>query len=137
MTSPSAPGHDRPVPLRVLVVDDQPAFRTTVALVLAHVPELEVVAEAPSGEAALALLDAGLDVHVALIDVHMPGIDGATTARILTERHGDVVVVLTSTYAAHELPSSVSTSAFPYLPKDEFDPDHLVRWWEEHRRARP
>ena len=56
---------DDTAPLRVLVVDDQPAFRTTVELVLRHTDGFELVASADSGEAALDIVSAGLGVDLA------------------------------------------------------------------------
>jgi len=113
------------MPLRVLVVDDQPAFRTTVEMVLRHADGLELVGSVDSGEAALDLVSGGLVVDLAIIDVNMPGIDGAVTAARLKELCADVTAVLTSTYERVELPPSVTGSPFPYLGKAELDPDRL------------
>jgi DNA-binding NarL/FixJ family response regulator len=130
MTASPRRGKDVGMPLRVLVVDDQPAFRTTVELVLRHAEGLDLVASAESGEAALDLVSGGLVIDLAIIDVNMPGIDGAVTATRLKELHGDVTAVLTSTYQRDELPPSVAGSPFPYLGKAELDPDRLWELWE-------
>jgi DNA-binding NarL/FixJ family response regulator len=120
---------DDTAPLRVLVVDDQPAFRTTVELVLRHTDGFELVASADSGEAALDIVSAGLGLDLAIVDVHMPGIDGATTAARLRVLRDDVTVVLTSTYRRDELPHTVTDGPFAYVPKTDLDPERLRELW--------
>src|SRR5437899_2367527 len=65
-------------PLRVLVVDDNEAFRHAIAEVINAEPDMEVVAEAPDGEQALWLAKylrpARLDL--VLMDIEMPRLDG-------------------------------------------------------------
>ena len=136
MTDDARRADNAGMPLRVLVVDDQPAFRTTVELVLRHADGLDLVGSAESGEAALDLVSAGLVIDLAIIDVNMPGIDGAVTAARLKALHADVTAVLTSTYQRDELPPSVAGSPFPYLGKADLDPDRLRELWElDHPRA--
>jgi DNA-binding NarL/FixJ family response regulator len=120
---------DDTAPLRVLVVDDQPAFRTTVELVLRHTDGFELVASADSGEAAIDLVASGLGLDLAIVDVHMPGIDGATTAARLRVLRDDVTVVLTSTYRSDELPHTVTDGPFAYVPKIDLDPERLRELW--------
>jgi DNA-binding NarL/FixJ family response regulator len=135
MTSTGSPRGRDATPLRVLVVDDQPAFRTTVELVLRHTEGFELAGSAESGEAAIELVASGIDIDLAIIDVHMPGIDGAVTAARLRELRGDLTAVLTSTYRRDELPPSVSASPFAYVAKAELDPERLRELWagDQHR----
>lgn len=68
--------------LRVLIVDDNLAWRKTLWLVLANLPQLEVVGEASDGEAALAACKMSRP-DLVLLDINMPGMDGFETARAL------------------------------------------------------
>jgi signal transduction histidine kinase len=82
---------------RVLVVDDDDAVRSTVTTILAR-NGLEVVAAA-SGAEAIAIVSArAAELDLVLLDVTMPGMDGATTLRALREIRSDVPVVLMSGY---------------------------------------
>mgnify|MGYP003397574698 CR=1 FL=1 len=127
MTQPPRGRHDDRV-LRVLVVDDQGSFRETMALVFRYSDGIELTAAADSGEQAIRLVEQGLDIDLALIDVNLGGLDGVATADRLHDF--DVTTVLTSTYDLSELPVAVSGSSSPYVPKRDIDPTHLVELWE-------
>jgi DNA-binding NarL/FixJ family response regulator len=83
--------------IRVLIVEDEPLFRTGVRLIMQAEPDIEVVGEVSDG--AQALEAAGrLDVDVVLMDVRMSGVDGLEATRRLAARGGESarVVILTS-----------------------------------------
>ena len=68
--------------LRLLICDDAQDAREAVRSSLAEQSEIEVVAEAATGEEAIALA-ASHEPNVVLMDVRMPGLDGiAATRRI-------------------------------------------------------
>jgi DNA-binding NarL/FixJ family response regulator len=66
--------------IRVLVVDDQELVRAGLRHVLRGRAGFDLVAEAESGEVALALATAG-GVDVVVMDVRMRGMDGVTATR--------------------------------------------------------
>lgn len=78
----------------VLLVDDEPAFRSLVRRLLARGGFS--IAEASSGEEALRLVDAGLVIDAVLLDYRMPGLNGAETFKELRRRGLRVPVVLVS-----------------------------------------
>jgi DNA-binding NarL/FixJ family response regulator len=127
------------VTVRVLIVDDQAAFRRAAARVLARQPEFELVGEAESGEASI---EATLTLRpdLILMDVHMPGIGGAeATRRIMASSGPDPpVVMLLSTYDVADYGSrALECGAAAYLPKAEFGPDVLRAAWMAARPAEP
>jgi len=68
------------MPIRVMLVDDQELLRTGFRMVLQAQPDIDVVAEAPDGLAALAEV-ARTEVDVLLMDVRMPRLDGVEATR--------------------------------------------------------
>lgn len=77
----------------VLVVDDDPAVRTTVKLVLERSGHR--VSVAAEGRAALATLAAG-GIDLLVVDLFMPGMDGLETLREARKRHPDLPVIVMS-----------------------------------------
>jgi two-component system, response regulator PdtaR len=83
------------VPIRVMVVDDTAHVRRMLRNML-ELDGFEVVAEAGSGEEALAAVSAA-DPDVVVIDYKMPELDGlATAARIRTARPEQVMILYTA-----------------------------------------
>jgi DNA-binding NarL/FixJ family response regulator len=80
---------------RVLVVDDQAAFRAVVCEMLSRAG-FDVVGEAADGAGALAAQRA-LRPDVVLLDVRLPDASGVEIARTMTSDDGAPAVVLTST----------------------------------------
>jgi DNA-binding NarL/FixJ family response regulator len=83
------------VTLRVAIADDHPLFLDGLRLLLATTPDIEVVAAAADGEQLLRALES-VDADVIVVDLDMPGLDGAEVARRLVAlRPGVPVLVLT------------------------------------------
>jgi DNA-binding NarL/FixJ family response regulator len=61
--------------IRVVVVDDHAIVRAGVRMVLEKQPDIQVVGEADNGELGLQLIRS-LNPDVALVDLHMPGVNG-------------------------------------------------------------
>ncbi len=78
--------------IRVLVVDDHAIVRQGVTMVLETDAELEVVAEAASGEEAIEAVRE-LQPDVVVMDVGMPGLSGFEATRRIRESHPDVNVL--------------------------------------------
>ena len=76
----------------VLIVDDHPEFRA-IARMIVEGAGLEVVAEVPDGEAALAAA-ADTEPDLVLLDVRLPGLDGIAIAELLAVRRSPPAVVL-------------------------------------------
>jgi DNA-binding NarL/FixJ family response regulator len=119
-------------PVRVLVVDDQPAFRDAARAVLERVSEaFALVGEAESGEEAI-LQVAQLSPDLVLMDINMGGISGIEAARAIKAEHAGVMIVLLSTYQVDDLPSDVSTSgASAYVHKEDFSARVLRKLWAD------
>ena len=79
---------------RVLVVDDHPSFRRCAGALLAA-EGFEVVGEAGTGAAALALA-AEVNPELVVLDVQLPDIDGFEVASRLRALNPEVKIVLVS-----------------------------------------
>ncbi len=100
---------------RVLIVDDETVFRKNVARVLAQYGIR--AAEAADGESALARLAAEA-FDVVLLDLKMPGLDGAQTLRRLKAADCPAeVIVLTGHASLDEAVALLKDGAFDYMLK--------------------
>ena len=99
----------------ILVVDDEPGVRSSVAGVLSD--EGLAVDTAASGEECLERAAAG-SYAVIVLDIWLPGIDGLTTLQRLTERGVDTRVVMMSGHGSIEQAvKAIKLGAFDFVEK--------------------
>lgn len=104
--------------IRVLLVDDHPVVREGLRGMLSGEPDIEVTAEASSGDEAVAVARK-CSPDVVLMDLRMPGGDGAdATARIMTDLPATRVIVLTMHTEDSDILRTVEAGASGYLLKD-------------------
>jgi len=104
-------------PLRVLVCDDHEGFRTSLLGLLATIPDVEVVGDAPDGRTAVTLA-LTMQPDVVLMDLAMPGMDGVeATRRILADAPHVGVVVLTMIEDDDSVFAAMKAGARSYLLK--------------------
>jgi DNA-binding NarL/FixJ family response regulator len=109
---------DVPVPLRIVIADDQASVREGLVVLLGTVPEIEVVASAADGEEAIRLV-ADKSPDAILLDLHMPVLDGIEATRRLTEQYPEVAVVVLTTYVDDSsVLAALHAGARSYLTKD-------------------
>ena len=107
-----------PSPIRLLLVDDHAFFRSGLREILAEFDAVEVVGEAESGDAALALIERRKP-DVVMMDLHMPGISGAEATRRVRELSPRTeVVMLTVSAAEDDIVDALEAGAVGYLLKD-------------------
>ena len=103
--------------IRVLVADDHPIVRGGIVGLLASADDIEVVGEAVDGPTAVSEA-LRLEPDIVLMDLRMPGFDGdEATARILAERPGIRVVVLTTYESDASILTAIEAGASGYLLK--------------------
>jgi DNA-binding NarL/FixJ family response regulator len=121
--SPTMIGKTSRMPLRIMIVDDHPVFRTGLVNLLSSEDDFEIVAAVPSGDAAVEALHA-VPPHVVLLDLSMPGEGGFDTlARMRDARPGVKVVVLTSSESSLDVDHARAAGAAGFLTKQV---DHLM-----------
>ena len=83
--------------IRLVLADDQALVRGAIAALLGLEPDLEVVAEVGSGDAAVTA-SVDLSPDVALLDVEMPGLDGIEAARQIRQQSPGTRVLMVTTF---------------------------------------
>lgn len=112
-------------PIRVMIVDDHSMMRTGLKYTLQSFDELELVAEASNGAEASALCD-HLEIDVILMDMVLPGMDGAQTTELIRRNHPEVqIIVLTSFQEQNLVERALQAGAIGYLLKN-VDADELA-----------
>ena len=116
--APSPSETDTVTPLRVMIVDDHQMVREGLCSILEQYDDLTVVGEASTGEQALQLART-LMPEVIIMDMHMPGWNGAeSTTRILKEYPTIVVIGLSIQTDSHVSDSMLAAGAAGFLPKE-------------------
>ncbi|WP_067607241.1 response regulator [Nocardiopsis listeri] len=112
--------------LRILLVDDHPVVRHGLKAMFAERADMDVVAEAADGRAALDTLRSGTGVDVVLMDLRMgAGMDGVTAIRAITALTDPPPVLVLTTYDTDaDILAAVEAGATGYMLKDA-PPDQL------------
>jgi DNA-binding NarL/FixJ family response regulator len=125
-----------PLKTRILVADDHPIVLRGLRMVLDAQPDLEVVAEATDGDAAVERALAG-DVHLAILDISMPRKTGLQAAREITQRMPEVRVLMLSMHDNEQyLFEAIRAGASGYVLKSAVDRD-LVEACRAAMRGEP
>lgn len=122
--------------IRVLIVDDVPILRAGARGMLSSFEHIEIVAEAINGleavEMAVRLLP-----DVVLMDISMPGMDGVTATRTISEKAGPDVAIIALTVSDDErdVTGMLTSGACGYILKDS-GPEELARAIEDAHAGR-
>lgn len=79
--------------IRVIIADDHPVFLAGLKALLDTAPGLEVVGSATGGQELLEVAER-VDFDVAVVDLDMPGVDGATATKGVLRLRPDVGVLI-------------------------------------------
>jgi DNA-binding NarL/FixJ family response regulator len=90
-----------PKPIRILVVDDHFMVRMGLSASLNVEPDMEVVAEAGTGEAALEAFRAHRP-NLVIMDVRLPGMGGSDATAAILGEFPDAHVLMLSTHSGEE-----------------------------------
>ncbi len=105
-------------PIRIMIVDDHTMVRRGLATILKVFDDLQLVGEAESGESAIQLCSEVLP-DVILMDMSLPGMDGATATRAIRKKLPQTqIIVLTSFKAGNLIKQALEAGAIGYLLKD-------------------
>jgi NarL family two-component system response regulator LiaR len=109
---------DNSDPIQVMLVDDHAVVRSGLGAFLLAYDDLELVGEADGGEEAVRLC-AQVQPDVILMDLVMPGMDGAAATRAIRERWPDIQILALTSFKEKELvEGALQAGAIGYLLKD-------------------
>lgn len=115
--------------IRVLIVDDQEAFRSAARLVVELTEGFEVAAEAETGEDGV---DKAMAIRpdLVLMDMNLPGIDGTEATRQIMTALPETRVIGLSTYEEFRS-RALAAGAVAFISKSDFEPGLLAATWEQ------
>lgn len=103
--------------VRLVLVEDNAVYRSSLELLLAIQPGLEVVGTAETASEALAAVHE-LAPDVVLLDFRLPDMDGATATREFRARHpGVAVICLTAEASPEEWDAVIAAGAVSMIEK--------------------
>ena len=108
-------------PIRVMLVDDHPAFRKGMVALIESEPDLLVVAETGDGREALEVYRQKKP-DVVLMDLRLPGMGGVEATIAIRKEFPDArVIVLTTFETDEDIFRAIQSGAKSYLLKDTPD----------------
>jgi DNA-binding NarL/FixJ family response regulator len=103
--------------IRVIIVDDHPVVRFGLASIIGLEPDMEVVAQAGSGEEACSLCSSQ-PADVVLMDLRLPGLSGVEAIRAIRETRPNLRFIVLTTYDGDEdIHRALEAGAQAYLLK--------------------
>jgi len=109
---------ERQKKVRVVVADDHPLYREGVVRALSGSGQVEIVAEAGDGRAALAEIEQH-EPDVALLDYKLPGLDGvAITHAVVRDGLSTRVLLLSAFTESGVVYKALETGAAGFVPKE-------------------
>ncbi|MBN1530155.1 MAG: response regulator transcription factor [Thermoleophilaceae bacterium] len=113
-------------PTKCLAVDDHPTVRKGLGLMFGQADDLELVGSVETGEEVVAAVER-LRPEVVIVDVRLPGVDGISVVKQISQAAPDVKTVVFSAYGDKRLLSdALSAGADGYVLKGS-PPEDLLR----------
>jgi DNA-binding NarL/FixJ family response regulator len=110
---------------RVVVCDDQPAFRELIAAVIGFDTEMEVVGEAADGRQAIEVVRS-LRPDVLVLDLAMPELDGIEALPHIREASPDTRVIIVTGFGSASVKQRALDAGATLFVEKGTDVDELV-----------
>ncbi|GAB1819527.1 response regulator [Herbidospora sp. RD11066] len=111
--------------IRVVIADDQPLLRHSLAAVIDADPDMTMAGEAGTGDEAIRVCAAQAP-DVVLMDIRMPGMDGIASTRHIMKAHPSIKIIVLTMFELDEyVRAALQAGAAGFLLKDAH-PDRLL-----------
>lgn len=101
-----------------MLVDDHSLVREGINVMLSSYVDLEIMAEAESGTAALAKLES-ITPDIMLIDINMPGMDGLELSEKIADLYPNIkIIILSMDVSIPYVKRAIQAGVRGYIPKD-------------------
>src|SRR5467141_5058880 len=121
-----------PMPINVIIVDDEKPARDELAFLLKSIQEVNLIGQGKNGVDALALIKEH-SPDLVFLDVQMPGLDGFGVLKKLVERKARVPHVVFATAFDHYAVQAFDVNAVDYVLKP-FDKARIAKAIQRARR---
>lgn len=111
-------------PIRILIADDHPVFRSGVRAILEGEADAEVVGEAATADDAISLAEE-LHPDIVVMDLHMPGVGGIEATRRIVQRALARVLVVSMLEDDATVLDAIRAGAAGYVLKGAGGPEML------------
>jgi NarL family two-component system response regulator LiaR len=127
-----------PKPIRVLIVDDHEIVRQGIRAILSESEDIEVVAEASDGLAAIQQVK-HTKPDVILMDLIMPNMDGVEAIRRITNQQPEVRILVITTYSGDDMVFPAIKAAIRQVHSGEpsLNPDIARKLMQEVSQPKP
>ena len=103
--------------LRAIALDDHSAFRKSLRNLMSPYEFIQIASEAGSAEEALKAVEKH-QPHLAIVDIHLKGMNGFDFARIVKQRYPQTQVVFISLYDNSSNMREAARLGFAYVPQE-------------------
>lgn len=104
--------------LRILIADDHELIRDGMKPFLEELDDRVELSEASGLEEAIRLVEKGTRPDLVLLDLRMPGMDGASgVGRMARSAPGARIVVVSGQYGRQDIMAAINAGAAGYIPK--------------------
>lgn len=125
-----------PEKIKILITDDHAVVRNGLSSFLMAYDDLDLLGEAKNGEQAVKLCEQ-LSPDVVLMDLVMPGMDGATATKLIKEKNPAIQILALTSYKERNLvQSALQAGAIGYLLKD-ISADELANAIRQAKAGKP